>query len=69
MLPARVRKPQFDMLTDFPIVYAAGLGQWDQVDRLRNAVPKEIRRGEHSVQSDQLVNLLELFFRPSPNRV
>jgi adenylate cyclase len=64
---ARTRKPQFDMLTDFPMIYAAGLGQWDMVDRLRNAVPKEVRHGEHAVQSDQLVNFLELFFRPASN--
>ena len=66
---ARVRKPQFGMLTDFPMMSAAGLGQWELVDRLRNAVPKELRSGEHGVQTDQVVGLLELFFRPSPNPI
>jgi adenylate cyclase len=66
---ARARKPQFGMLTDFPMLHAAGLGQWDQVDRLRSTVPKEFRNGEHAGQTDQVVNFLELFFRPSPNPI
>ena len=64
---ARARKPQFGMLTDFPMLSAAGLSQWDLVDRLRHVVPKEFRNGEHGVQTDQVVSVLELFFRRSPN--
>ncbi len=66
---ARARKPQFGMLTDFPMLSAAGFGQWDLLDRLKHAVPKEFRSGEHGTQTDQVVSILELFFRPSSNPV
>jgi len=64
---ARARNPQFDMLTDFPISYAAGHGDWPLVDRLRVAVPSEIHRGEHAMMTKQGIDALEILFRTSRN--